>query len=291
MLISKATRDDLPRILEIQKACFAREAERVGDPDIPPMRQTLAELEGESNRSVILKGVENGIIIGTARASMEGSTCLIGRLAVLPEFRGGGRGSALVRAIEAEFPQSERYEIFTGSASLDTIRLYERLGYRQFAARPASADYCLVYLEKPGPASMKPLSLGIDFAGIGDYAAYRDFWKRLPRIEARMVEKNEECRHSLGESIVFENPYDRPAGICHALAHVFQLHLWRLSLGFPSWNGDDRSAYRLHCPDAAGTVWELRALPRGPAPEGRYTQVAERDTYNELPYSQRATAR
>jgi len=263
MEILKAERSDLPRILEIQRACYAREAERAGDPRIPPMIETLEELERESERCVILKGVEGETVVGSARGSMEGSTCRIGRLVVLPEYRGGGRGSALLRAIEAEFPGAERCELFTGSTSPDNIRLYERLGYRQFAAKPASADYCLIFLEKPGPASTKALSLGIDFAGIADYAAYRDFWKRLPRIEARMVEKNEECRHALGEAIVFDNPYDRPAGICHALCHVFQLHLWRLSLGFPSWNGDDRSAYRLHCPDAKGTVWELRALPRG----------------------------
>jgi uncharacterized repeat protein (TIGR04076 family) len=260
MEIRKAEKEDLAKILEIQKTCYAREAERTGDPGIPPMLQTLAELEEEFERSTILKGVEGGAIIGSVRAAMEAGTCRIGRLVVLPELRGAGRGSALVRAIEAEFPRAERYELFTGSASPDTIRLYERLGYRQFSAKPANGDYCLVYLEKPGPASSKELSLGIDLTGIGDYRAYRDFWKRLPRIEARMVEKNEDCRHELGETFVFDNPYDRPSGICHALCHVFQLHLWRLSLGFPSWNGEDRSAYKLHCPDAKGTVWELRAV-------------------------------
>jgi uncharacterized repeat protein (TIGR04076 family) len=262
MEILKAGKADLAGILEIQRACYAREAERAKDPHIPPMVQTLEELEDESARCVILKGVEDGAVVASVRASMDGSTCRVGRLVVLPERRGAGRGSSLLRAIEAEFPEAERYELFTGSTSPDNIRLYERLGYRQFAARPVSADYCLVFLEKPGPASAKALSLGIDFAGIGDHAAYRDFWKRLPRIEARMVEKNEECRHALGEKLVFDDPYARPAGICHALCHVFQLYLWRLSLGFPSWNGADRSVYRLHCPDAAGTVWELEAVPR-----------------------------
>jgi GNAT superfamily N-acetyltransferase len=262
MEIARAEKIDLPRILEIQRICYAREVERTGDPDIPPMVQTLADLEAESARCVILKGLEGGAIVASVRASMNAGTCGIGRLVVLPEHRGAGRGSALLRAIEAEFPRAERYELFTGSASPDNIRLYERSGYRQFKAMPASGRYCLVYLEKPGPASERQLSLGVDPAGIGDYAAYRDFWKRLPRIEAVMVEKNEECRHGLGEKLVFNDPYDRPSGICHALCHVFQLHLWRLSLGFPSWNGEDRSTYRLHCPDAKGTVWELRAVPR-----------------------------
>jgi uncharacterized repeat protein (TIGR04076 family) len=158
--------------------------------------------------------------------------------------------------------EAERYELFTGSESHDNIRLYERAGYRQYSAIPASERYCRIYLEKPGKASTRQLSLGVDIAGIGDYGEYRGLWKRLPRIEATMVEKNEECRHELGEKLVFDSPYDRPSGICQALCHVFQLYLWRLSLGFPSWNGEDRSVYRLHCPDPKGTVWELRAAPR-----------------------------
>lgn len=111
------------------------------------------------------------------------------------------------------------------------------------------------------------LGLGIDPSSIPDYAAYKELWKRLPRLEAVMVEKNEECRHSLGEVLAFENPYDRPQGICHALWHVFQLYLWRTALGFPSWNAADHSVYLLHCPDAKGTVWELKARDAQPRDE------------------------
>jgi ribosomal protein S18 acetylase RimI-like enzyme len=157
MEIYKAAIEDLPRILEIQKLCFAREAERAGDPCIPPMVQTLEELTAEAAHSVILKGVENGAIIGSVRATMDGTTCKLARLVVLPEYRGAGRGSSLVRAIEAEFKEAERFELFTGSTSPDTIRLYERLGYRQYAAVPVSPRYSLIYLEKPGPASTKQL--------------------------------------------------------------------------------------------------------------------------------------
>ncbi len=262
MKILKAERADLARILEIQKICYSREVERTGDPEIAPMRQTLAELEAELKGSVILKGIEGDAIGGSVRARMDDGTCKIGRLVVLPQLRGEGRGSALVRAIEAEFPEAVRYELFTASASPDNIGLYESLGYRQFAARPANGSYCLVYLEKPGPASVEPLSLGIDLRGIVDHEAYRKFWKRLPRIEATMVEKNEECRHVLGEALVYEDPYRRPRGTCAALAQAFEPYLWRVVLGFPSWNGEDRPVYRIHCPDAKGTVWELRARPR-----------------------------
>jgi uncharacterized repeat protein (TIGR04076 family) len=261
MEILHALAEDLPKILEVQKIGYLREVERTGDQNIPAMHQTLAEIQLDFSKGQILKAVENGTMIGTVRAVLDGVTCKVGRLVVLPEHRGKGYGSALLRAIESAFPDAERYELFTASLSEDNIRLYQRQGYRTFSARPVNAKYCMVYMEKAGPASRQPLSLAVDFPGIADYAAYRNIWKRLPRLEAKMVEKNEECKHSLGDVLIFDNPYDHPAGICQALCHVFQLYLWRASVGFPSWNGQDHSVYRIHCPDAKGTVWELKALP------------------------------
>ena len=181
---------------------------------------------------------------------MDGASCKIGRLVVLAEHRGKGRGAALLHAIEKAFPLAERFELFTGSASPDNIRLYERAGYRQFAAEPASRTYCLVYLEKDGGASKRQLSLGVDYAGIADYKDYRDFWKRLPRVEARMVEQHEDCRHSLGEVIMFDRQLrgthrHLPRPLPRLSARSVEA-LPRLSL----MDEEDRSAYRLHCPDA-----------------------------------------
>jgi len=104
------------------------------------------------------------------------------------------------------------------------------------------------------------IDLGID--GVRDYEAYKELWKELDPIEVRCVEKHETCRHSVGDSFVYENPYKRPAGLCEALMHVLDLYLWRTALGFPSWNDADPKTYRIHCPDAKGTVWEMRKLPR-----------------------------
>ena len=73
-----------------------------------------------------------------------------------------------------------------------------------------------------------------------------------------MIEKNEECRHNLGDTFIFDNPYTRPAGICAALLHVLDLYTWRATLGFPSWNGGDRRVFKIHCPDPRGTVWEMK---------------------------------
>jgi uncharacterized repeat protein (TIGR04076 family) len=104
------------------------------------------------------------------------------------------------------------------------------------------------------------LDLNIDMAAIKNHADYQAAWGRLGRIRITMVEKHEECRHELGDSFEYENPYKKPEGVCNALLHVLDLYAWRVTLGFPSWNSADRRVFRIHCPDAKGTVWEMRKI-------------------------------
>ena len=94
---------------------------------------------------------------------------------------------------------------------------------------------------------------------------YKARWRERGPIEIRMVAKNGQCRHTMGDRFLYSTPYERPAGVCHALLHVLELYVWRVFLGFPSWNEHDRDTYRIHCPDATGTVWEMRMAPDGHA--------------------------
>lgn len=87
---------------------------------------------------------------------------------------------------------------------------------------------------------------------------YRQRWKALPKMEIRMVEKLGKCKHDLGETHHYVNPYEPPPGVCSALLHVLSLYTWRVALGFPSWEPDDDRVFRIHCPSKKGTVWELR---------------------------------
>ena len=91
-------------------------------------------------------------------------------------------------------------------------------------------------------------------------AEYKAFWETLGPIEIELVEKHGECRHEVGDTFYYENPYKRPEGVCIALLDMLDVYAWRAATGVPSWNGDDRTLYRLHCPDATGTVWEMRKV-------------------------------
>ncbi len=104
------------------------------------------------------------------------------------------------------------------------------------------------------------IDLNLDMSRIRDHEDYREMWKRLGKIEIKMVEKHEECRHNPGDTFIYENPYKRPNDVCEALLHVLDLYIWRVALGCPSWMSDDRKVFRLHCPDPKGTVWEMRKI-------------------------------
>lgn len=154
--ILPATRADAPAILALQRLAYLSEATLYGDWDIPPLTQPLEALEAEFARLTVLKAVPReelpGLpVAGSVRAGLSHGVCHIGRLMVHPEHQGRGLGTALLAAIEARFPQAERYALFTGARSEGNLRLYQRLGYQPVKEQPVSPTLALVFLEKRGP--------------------------------------------------------------------------------------------------------------------------------------------
>ncbi len=87
-------------------------------------------------------------IIGSVRASVKDGTCHIGRLVVHPDFQNQGIGTELMREIEKEFCDAERFGLFTGHRSAKSLYLYQKLGYKVFRSETISEDLKLVYMEK-----------------------------------------------------------------------------------------------------------------------------------------------
>lgn len=108
--------------------------------------------------------------------------------------------------------------------------------------------------------SKSNIGLNLDIRNFTD-AEYKNVWNSLHKIQIQLVEKNGECKHNIGDTFIYDTPYKRPDKVCFSLLHVLDLYTWRVVLGYPSWNCDDRSVYRIHCPDATGTIWEMRRLP------------------------------
>jgi hypothetical protein len=146
--ILKAGREDLEIILKLQKECYITEAEIYNDFLIPPLRQDLESIGNEYAGSVILKCVCNGELIGSVRGYSKGSTLYIGKLIVGQKFRNRGLGLKLMEAIENEFPDCNRFELFTGHKSTKNLYLYNRLGYREFRQELVNDKLTMIFLEK-----------------------------------------------------------------------------------------------------------------------------------------------
>ena len=148
MMIEKAKFEDLQEILDLQYLAYQSEAQLFDNPNIPPLKQTLQEVQGEYQRGTILKvSDENGGIIGSVRAYVANGTVYIGKLIVHPQKQGQGIGTKLLLAIEKEYP-NQRYELFTSTKSIRNIALYQRLGYHIFKQEKITEEMEFVYLEK-----------------------------------------------------------------------------------------------------------------------------------------------
>lgn len=56
---------------------------------------------------------------------------------------------------------------------------------------------------------------------------YKELWTKSGPIQIKMVEQIGLCRHNLGDTFTYSNPYEKPQGICTALLHVLGLYTWR----------------------------------------------------------------
>ena len=150
IVFERASVEDAPEILALQKTVYQNEAEFYNDYGLTPLRQTLEEMRRDFDATIYLKALAHGKIIGSVRARAEGGTVRIGRLIVHPHFWRRGLGTRLVAEIEAAFPQAGRFEAFVSHRSRHTLDLFQRVGYAPFRTERVSELRERVYLEKAG---------------------------------------------------------------------------------------------------------------------------------------------
>jgi GNAT superfamily N-acetyltransferase len=148
MLIEAAGLADAAELLSLQKLAYVSEAEIYQDYSLPPFLQTLPQIQADFASHIFLKACADGVIVGSVRGRMQADTCLVGRLIVHPEARRQGLGTRLMQEIEARLASARRYELFTGHRSEGNLRLYGRLGYREFDRKVVNEGLTLVFMEK-----------------------------------------------------------------------------------------------------------------------------------------------
>jgi ech hydrogenase subunit C len=167
-----ADKKDAPEILGLQKTAYQREAAAYGDDCLPALKQTLPEIEAEFDhpaapaapvpaatetpvaappapgRTVFLKAVVSGKIIGSVRGHAVGDTTYLSRLIVHPYFQGRGIGRRLLEELEKDFPEVRRFEACAGQKSERSLAQLHKLGFQEFKTGPGPAPITWVYLQK-----------------------------------------------------------------------------------------------------------------------------------------------
>jgi hypothetical protein len=96
MTIQKADKKDLQQILDLQYLAYQSEAYLLNNPNIPPLKETIEEVEEEFENGTFLKVIdEDDIIIGSVRAYSENGALYIGKLIVHLTYK--------VKALEQNF--------------------------------------------------------------------------------------------------------------------------------------------------------------------------------------------
>lgn len=149
--IRPITPADAGEVLTLQRAAFVQEAQIYGSTDMPPLTQTLEELEAELVENLGRVAVDGHRIVGALRARLDGERLLIGRIAIAPDQQGRGIGSQLLAAAEqaGKDAGAREAELFTGSLSEANLRLYEREGYTESERIPQDGGTEQVFLRKP----------------------------------------------------------------------------------------------------------------------------------------------
>lgn len=148
MIVTRATVEDLAKLLELQKLAYQSEATLYQDDTLPPLTQTLIDMTNDFDNQFILKAMVNNKIIGSVRACMEQDICHIGRLIVHPDYQNRGVGTRLMNVIEQCFPRARRFELFTGHLSERNLHLYQKLGYQIVWREKVHDRLDLVHMEK-----------------------------------------------------------------------------------------------------------------------------------------------
>jgi ElaA protein len=111
--------NDLEACLEIRRIVFVEEQ------GVP----LVDDIDGLDGAALHILATVEGQPAETARVIRKGSTAKIGRVAVLPQFRGQGIGAALVTAAIEQLSQAGDVDRVVLGAQTHAAAFYERLGF------------------------------------------------------------------------------------------------------------------------------------------------------------------
>ena len=155
--VALASAADAGELFTLQQAAFVAEARVNGSLDLPPLLQTLAELEESLGTGQVLVARRAGRLVGSVRAhQVADGAWFVGRLMVAPDLQRQGLGGRLMTEIESLAPAGAAVlRLVTGARSTDNLGFYARRGYVEVSRATPPDELEVVTLEKPLPATAR----------------------------------------------------------------------------------------------------------------------------------------
>jgi ribosomal protein S18 acetylase RimI-like enzyme len=116
------------RLLTIQHAAYAVEAELIGFDGIPPLQEDLAGLMASTEHW--LGRYDGAVLVGAVAYVLTDDSVDISRLIVDPAYARRGHGRALLDHLDQLEPRQVSL-VSTGSANTPAITLYKSRGYTE----------------------------------------------------------------------------------------------------------------------------------------------------------------
>jgi ribosomal protein S18 acetylase RimI-like enzyme len=128
-LLDLRDQDVAEAVIELQRRSYGIEAELIGSDEIPPLRETLEELQASGE--TFLGAYLESTLVGAISWRRQAGVLDLHRLVVDPSRFRGGIGSALIRGALAAEPTAERAIVQTGASNEPAKQLYRREGFEE----------------------------------------------------------------------------------------------------------------------------------------------------------------
>lgn len=133
------------QVWEIQMAAYRYEAAFIDYPALPPLRQSVADLQASAEQ--FIGYVVETSIWGALSYEIADKSLDITRLIVNPAYFRRGIARQLLAYVE-QIPAIERLTVSTAQKNSPAVTLYERYGYAVYQEQRLPDGLVLLYLEK-----------------------------------------------------------------------------------------------------------------------------------------------